>query len=65
MSLKEKQATAKLAFAFPGELTNKYFCVAESRALQERICEFEVECRIQDIIIPKSKHYMLDALRAY
>ena len=46
MSQKEKQATAKLAFAFPGELTNKYFCVAESKALQERICEFEVEFMI-------------------
>jgi hypothetical protein len=29
MSPKEKQATAKLAFAFPGELTSKYFCAAE------------------------------------
>ena len=46
MSQKEKQETAKLAFAFPGELTNKYFCVAESKALQERICEFEVEFMI-------------------
>ena len=43
MSLKEKQATAKLAFAFPGELTNKYFCEAERKALKERICEFEIE----------------------
>ena len=42
MSLKEKQATAKPAFAFQGELTNKHFCVAESKALQERVCEFNV-----------------------
>ena len=42
MSLKEKQATAKPAFAFQGELTNKHFCVAESKALQERVCESDV-----------------------
>ena len=46
MSPREKQATAKLAFAFLGELTNKFFCEAESKALQERICEFEVEFMI-------------------
>jgi len=42
MSPKEKQATAKPAFAFLGELTNKLFCVAEWEAPQERICEFDV-----------------------
>ena len=36
---KEKQATAKPAFAFQGELTSKCFCKAKTRALQERICE--------------------------
>ena len=36
---KEKQATAKPAFAFQGELTSKCFCEAETKALQERICE--------------------------
>ena len=39
MSPKEKQATAKPAFAFQGELTSKCFCEAETKALQERICE--------------------------
>ena len=41
LSLKEKQSTANPAFAFQGELTNKHFCVAESKALQERVCESE------------------------
>ena len=36
---KEKGATAKPAFAFQGELTSKCFCEAETKALQERICE--------------------------
>ncbi len=39
MSPREKQATAKPAFAFQGELTSKCFCEAETKALQERICE--------------------------
>ena len=39
MSPGEKQATAKPAFAFQGELTSKCFCEAETKALQERICE--------------------------
>ena len=43
MSLSKKQATAEPAFAFQGELTNKYFCAAERKALKERICEFEIE----------------------
>ena len=42
MSPREKQATAKPAFAFLGELTNKLFCTAEWKAPQERICEFDV-----------------------
>ena len=42
MSLSKKQATAEPAFAFQGELTNKHFCEAESKALQERVCEFNV-----------------------
>ena len=39
MSPREKQATAKPAFAFQGELTSKCFCEAETKALKERICE--------------------------
>ena len=42
MSPREKQATAKPAFAFQGELTSKLFCAAEWKAPQERICEFDV-----------------------
>ena len=40
---KSKQATAKPAFAFSSELTNELFCIAESKDLQERFCEFKVQ----------------------
>ena len=43
MSLRENQATAKLAFGFLGSLTSKLACETSGKALKERICEFFVE----------------------
>jgi len=40
MSPRKKQATAKLAFAFLGELTSKISAKQKREALQERFCEF-------------------------
>ena len=51
MSPKEKQATAKPAFAFLGELTSKCFCEAERKALQERICESVEDPKEKQVIL--------------